>query len=309
MPRIPTFDIEDLKQGNQRDRFSECLTRHGVFFVTGCAVSEADHRSARDVAIDLFEHGTTSEKKRVSTLVPTTRRGFTSLESESTARITDTGDYTDFSMCYSMGTSQNLFPNDAFRETWETYFDLLNGVAKEIAKAVLDAVDAKLDDNGNVDEFLQCDPVLRLRYFPEVPEHRVAEKEPLRMAPHYDISTVTLIHQTPCPNGFVSLQCEIDGVYSDVPAVPDTLLVICGAVATLVSGGKIKAPRHHVVAPGRDKRVGSGRTSSVFFLRPTSNFEFDVRKARAYGLDVSLKGDRATFGEWIGGNYVNIRKA
>lgn len=50
-------------------------------------------------------------------------------------------------------------------------------------------------------------------------------------------------------------------IYSDVPAVPDTLLVICGAVATLVSEGKINAPRHHVVAPGEDKRVGSGRTS------------------------------------------------
>lgn len=129
------------------------------------------------------------------------------------------------------------------------------------------------------------------------------------MATHYDISTITLIHQTPCPNGFVSLKCEVDGgVYVDVPAVPDALLVICGAVATLVSEGKTKAPKHHVVAPGEDKRVGSASTSSVFFLRPKADFEFAVRKAKAYGFNVSLKGNRATFGEWIGGNYVNLRK-
>jgi hypothetical protein len=98
----------------------------------------------------------------------------------------------------------------------------------------------------------------------------------------------------------LSLQFEADGVYTNVPAVPDALLVICGTVATLVSEGQIKPPRHHVVAPGENDRVGSGRTSSVLFLRSNSNFEFDVKKARVYGFKVILEGDRATFGGWMG---------
>lgn len=140
--QIPTLSISDLKSGHVRDRFRHCLTRHGVFFVTGCAVSETDHQSARDAAIEFFEHGTAAEKKAVVSPISTIRRGFTGLESESTAKITDTGDYTDFSMCYSMGKGANLFPSQRFKERWEAYFDLLNGAAKEIGKAVLDTMDA-----------------------------------------------------------------------------------------------------------------------------------------------------------------------
>lgn len=304
-PQIPKFNLEDLKQGIERDRLRECLTRPGIFFVTGTAPKEADHKSARDAALDFFEHGAASEKKSVSPREPTIRSGFTGFEAESTARITDSGNYTDFSTCYSMGVCGNVFPNDNFKQTWESYFAVLNDAAKEIAKLVLDAVDAK-PEKGDVDAFLDCGPVLRLRYFAEVPEHRVAEKGPLRMAAHYDISTITLIHRTPRANGFVSLQCEVDGAFVNVPAVPDALLVFCGAITTLVSEGKIKAPRHHVVAPGENKLVGNSRTSSVFFLRPNPDFEFDAKIAKEYGFNVSLQGEWATFEERIGGNYVKI---
>lgn len=184
--------------------------------------------------------------------------------------------------------------------------------SKEIAKLVLEATcsgQTGQEPAGGIDTFLsRSEPLFRLRYYPEVSEDRVAEKEPLRMAPHYDLSTVTLIHQTACENGFVSLQCQVEGKYVDVPAVPDALLVLCGSVASLVSNGRVKAPMHRVVAPDSGKRVGSGRTSSVFFLRPNSDFEFSVKRAKECGFNVSLPGETATFNEWIGGNYVNIRK-
>jgi deacetoxycephalosporin-C synthase/deacetoxycephalosporin-C hydroxylase len=136
----------------------------------------------------------------------------------------------------------------------------------------------------------------------------VAETEPLRMAPHYDLSIVTLLKQTPCPNGFVSLRVQRDGEFVEVPAVPGAMLVFCGAVASIVTQNRAISPRHHVAAPGADQRVGSERTSNVFFLRPSGDFEFSVPAARELGFDISLDGERATFEEWIGGNYVNIRK-
>jgi deacetoxycephalosporin-C synthase len=106
------------------------------------------------------------------------------------------------------------------------------------------------------------------------------KKELLRMAAHYDISTITLIHQTPCADGFVSLQCEVDVVFGHVSTFPDALLVFCGAVATLIPQGKIKAPRHHAVAPGENECIESSWTPSFFFLRLDSDFKFDVRKAK-----------------------------
>jgi deacetoxycephalosporin-C synthase/deacetoxycephalosporin-C hydroxylase len=50
-------------------------------------------------------------------------------------------------------------------------------------------------------------------------------------------------------------------------------------------------------------RVGSERTSSVFFLRPRPTFAFSVPEARGLGFNVSLAADTATFGEWNGANY------
>ena len=108
-------------------------------------------------------------------------------------------------------------------------------------------------------------------------------------------------------NGFISLQCDVNGSYVDLPPIPDCMVVFCGAVASLVSKGNIKAPRHQVAAPPITQRIGSSRTSSVLFLRPHPDFRFSVPLAKACGLDVDLAGETATFGDWIGGNYVKLR--
>lgn len=300
---ISTISLTELKQEELR----KCATEMGLFYLTEYGMSEEDHRLARDVAMDVFERFTPEEKQALTTKVGTIRRGFSGLEAESTALVTNTGEYSDYSMCFSMGISHNLFPSPQFAEVWTDYFNRLYGVAQDIARAVLNSPGTY--NGGNMATLLDCDPVLRLRYFPEVPEHRVSERVPLRMAPHYDLSIITLIHQTPCANGFVSLQAKIGDELVDLPAVPGAVLVLCGAVATLVTQGAVPAPKHHVAAPPAHMRVGSGRTSSVFFLRPRPTFTFSVPNARKYGLNVSIDADTATFGDWIGTNYLAMHTA
>lgn len=302
---IPTFSLAGLQAGNDQEEFRRCLADKGVFYLSDSGLPEDGHKVARDVAVDFFDHGTAAQKRAVTSKDPTVRRGFTGLESESTAKITNSGRYTDYSMCYSMGTSDNLFPTTDFAHVWTGYFNRMYEASREVARQVLKTTGTEPD--GGVEAFVDCEPVLRFRYFPEVPEHRSAEEEPLRMAPHYDLSTMTLIQQTPCPNGFVSLQAEVDGTFVDLPARPDRVVVFCGAVATLATGGQVKAPRHHVAAPDRDRIAGSSRTSSVFFLRPNPDFTFSVPLARQHGFDIGLNGDTATFQDWISGNYVNLR--
>jgi deacetoxycephalosporin-C synthase/deacetoxycephalosporin-C hydroxylase len=299
--KISEISLAGLRQGLHQEELRKCVTEMGLFYLTEYGVSVEDHRLATDVAMDVFERFTPEEKQALTTKISTIRRGFSGLEAESTALVTNTGEYSDYSMCFSMGISHNLFPSTRFEEVWTDYFNRLYGVAQETARAVLNSPGTY--DGGDMEALLDCDPLLRLRYFPEVPEHRVAERVPLRMAPHYDLSIVTLIHQTPCANGFVSLQAMIAGEMVDLPAVPDAIVVLCGAVALLVTQGAVPAPKHHVAAPPAHMRVGSGRTSSVFFLRPRPTFTFSVPSARKYGLDVSLAADTATFGEWIGTNY------
>lgn len=301
---VPIFSLTELRKGADQEKFRRCVTEMGVFYLSDYGVREKDHRLAADTAMDFFEHGTPEEKEAVTTKIPTMRRGYSALEAESTAQVTNTGTYTDYSMSYSMGISGNLFPSGQFETVWTDHFKSLYSAAREAARVVLNATGTY--DAGDMETLLDCDPVLRLRYFPEVPEHRAAEREPRRMAPHYDLSIITLIHQTPCANGFVSLQAEIGGTMVDLPAVPDAVIVLCGAIAPLATQGAVPAPQHHVRAPGAGMRVGSDRMSSVFFLRPSTDFTFSVPKARTYGLDVSLDAATATFGEWIGTNYITM---
>lgn len=304
---VPTFRLPELRNGRQRDELRRCVSEVGMFYLTDAGATTADHQRATEVAMQFFVHATPAEKDAVTNRVPHIRRGYSPLEAESTAQVTSNGDYTDYSMSLSMGLDRNLFPPGELEQVWTRYFGQLYDAARTSARAILEAVDDY--PSSEITRLLDGDPVFRLRYFPEVPTHRVAEQEPLRMAPHYDLSLVTLIHQTPCANGFVSLQAKIGSEVVPLPHIDGAIVVMCGAVATVVSEGRVLAPVHHVASPGLDQRVGSARTSSVFFLRPRPDFTFSITTARRCGLDVSLTGETGTFADWIGTNYVTMHTA
>lgn len=303
---IPVFSLVDLQNDICKADFSRCLLEKGVFYLTDHGIPEYEQRSFETSTVDFFRNASDLEKAKVINKNPAIRRGFSEIESESTAKITDGGNYTDYSMCYSMGMSDNLFPSLEFGKAWTNHFKQLYELAQITAKEIL-RVTGNYSERF-IESLIDCDPVLRFRYFPEVPEHRCAENEPLRMAPHYDLSIVTLINQTKCPNGFVSLQCNFDGTIVELPPLPNALIVMCGAVATVISGGKIKAPIHQVVAPSREQRVGSSRTSDVFFLRPKPEFEMSVSMSKSCGLNIFSDREKITFQEWIRARYRNLKR-
>jgi deacetoxycephalosporin-C synthase/deacetoxycephalosporin-C hydroxylase len=304
--QVPVFSLLDLANGRNQDEFRTCLKDIGVFYIKDYGVSDAEHQRVRTKIMEFFEHGSEEEKAAVTSKVPAVRRGYLKLEAESTAKVTNAGQYSDYAIAYSMGIKDNLFPSPEFESILTPYFKSYYSAAQRVASEVLKTMG--VDYNGRVDSFLDCDPLLRFRHYPDVPESRCAEYQPLRVAAHYDISIVTMIHQTPCPNGFVSLQCEAGGEYVDLPYIPDACVVQCGAILAIVSDGKTKAPKHQVSAPPSKLRVGSNRSANIFFLRPKPEFTFSVPLAKACGFDVSLTGETATFQEWVSGNYANMHE-
>ncbi|MBB5877201.1 2OG-Fe(II) oxygenase family protein [Xanthomonas sp. 3498] len=301
---VPTFALENIMRGEQMEELRRCASEQGVFYLEVNGPLNDAHVQAGNAAMTFFANADDAAKQAVTNSRPNMRRGFSPLGSESTARCTNTGEYSDYAMVYSMGISGNLFPTQDFQRLWSNYFDIYYAISQQTAKAVLRSMDVHL--HTDIDTLLDCDPVLRFRYFPDVPEDRCAEQQPNRMAPHYDLSIVSLILQTPCPNGFVSLQVELDGHFVELAPRPGCVVVFCGSIAPLVSDGKIKAPQHRVVSPSRTQRIGSNRTSSVLFLRPRSEFTFSVPLAKALGMGDDLSGERATFGEWCGANYMEM---
>ncbi|KAG5927369.1 hypothetical protein E4U42_002312 [Claviceps africana] len=119
--------------------------------------------------------------------------------------------------------------------------------------------------------------------------------KPLRMGAHYDLSIITLVHQTACDNGF----CEVCGRFVDLPTRPDTVVVFCGAVGTLVRRRQhqgAQAPRQSPL-PRPDARQ-----------QPHVERLLLAPQADESGFDVRIPSETATFGDWLGGNYVNMRQ-
>jgi deacetoxycephalosporin-C hydroxylase len=121
--KISAISLAELRQGLHQEELRKCTTEMGLFYLTEYGVSEENHQLATDVAMDFFECFTPEEKLALTTKISTIRRGFSGLEAESTAFVTNTGEYSDYSMCFSMGISHNLFPSPRFEEVWTDYFN------------------------------------------------------------------------------------------------------------------------------------------------------------------------------------------
>jgi len=284
------------------DELSTCVANQGFFYITDYGVSEEEHAQPAKAVMNFFDNASAEEKYNVICKQKAVRRGFTELECEHSTKSVVDGPSTDYVMKYSMGGYGNLFPNEVFESTWTKYYKTMEPIADEIAWLMLKAVDPTR-------AIIPVEHLFRFLYYPDVPPHRAYENEPLRIAAHYDVSIITMIHQTPCPNGFISLQCDIDGKFVDTPTITGSMLIQCGAIMALLTNGKAKVPRHQVLAPPLARMVGSNRTSSVFFVRPLPNFPVDLALARRCGMAPSVVGDKSTFGEWVGAVYTEIHGA
>jgi isopenicillin N synthase-like dioxygenase len=115
---------------------------------------------------------------------------------------------------------------------------------------------------------------LRYLQYPDVPLDACADisgNASDRMAAHFDLDVITLLHQTPCENGFVSLEAKLGEEYVKVPAIRGTLVVNLGEVIRLLTGGSVRATLHRVARPPRNLHQGSARDVAVFFQAPPLN--------------------------------------
>jgi deacetoxycephalosporin-C synthase/deacetoxycephalosporin-C hydroxylase len=225
-------------------------------------------------------------------------RGYTGYRFESTARFFGTSRGKDLCMKYTMGpdlsleevlervTSQqdidsnayspNVFPDPFFEAAWTRCYNRVHSASIGVLEALREALELGPESSQVWQEMLMEKSCGELRFFqyPDVPRSACADASGAgedRMAAHFDMDVITLLHQTPCDNGFISLEAEIGQKFVKLPAIRGTLVVNLGEVLRLLTGGHIKATIHRVVRPPQRLHLGSARDVLVFFQAPPLN--------------------------------------
>ncbi len=258
-------------QKKARSDFKEIMKNVGFFYLSDHGIDASLFNDFIEVTEEFFKQPEETLMTMQKPISGGFARGFTPVEGESTAKAINAGNYGDLCMKYTMGMEDNFFPDERFENTWRTYYEKISNTARRVLKLI--GATLNLDRHESWERLLDGNPLLRHLNYPDTPIERCSDKcEVPRMAPHHDIGLITLLYQTPCPNGFSSLQAKIGSEFRDIPAIDGVLVVNFGEVLSFLTNGEIKATTHRVVAPPASSREGSSRTTSICFFDPKPDF-------------------------------------
>lgn len=158
----------------------------------------------------------------------------------------------------------NLWPDRpaSLRGTAITYFGAMERLACDLMRIF--AVALELPENFFADKIDRHISAIRLINYPEQPTAPVPGQ--LRSGEHSDYGSLTILKIEDAPGG---LQVRTrQGQWIDVHPVPDAFLVNIGDLMMHWTNDRWISTLHRVVNPPRDKALGSGRLSMVFFHQP-----------------------------------------
>jgi isopenicillin N synthase-like dioxygenase len=296
---VPVLDLAALRgdAGEEARRTAlealrKSVTGSGFFYVKNHGMTEAEIEAISNTTRAFFGR---PEAEKQTCNGHDTVRGYTGYRYESTARFFGTSRGKDLCMKYTMGPeltpeelaervtceediasnaySPNIFPDEPFRAAWLRAYTGVHRASVELLEALGEALALEPESRRVWSEMLVEKSCGELRFFqyPDVPREACADVPGNgvdRMAAHFDMDVITLLHQTPCDNGFISLEASIDGEFVKIPAIRGTFVVNLGEVLRLLTGGRVRATVHRVVRPPQSLHRGSARDVMVFFQAP-----------------------------------------
>lgn len=299
---VPILDLTILRglagrlaQRKELDSLRKAVTGSGFFYIKNFGISDEDIENISNITRAFY-----GEPEAYKNLFDRHEqvRGYTGYRFESTARFFGSGKGKDLCMKYTMGPeltseevrerinseediasnaySPNVFPNEAFRAAWIYYYSRVHQTSMDLLQAMGVALELSEESKAVLKELLVEKSCGELRFFqyPDVPRDACADlpgNSIDRMAAHFDMDVITLLYQTPCENGFISLEAKIDGSFVKIPALRGTLVVNLGEILRLLMSDRIKATVHRVVRPPHHLHIGSARDVLVFFQAPPLN--------------------------------------
>ena len=145
---------------------------------------------------------------------------------------------------------------------WRAYYRQMERLAADTMRVFAVALD--LPEHFFADKIDKHVSRVRAIHYPDQRDEPMPGQ--LRAGEHTDYGTLTILRIEAAPGG---LQVKTrQGEWLDVPAVPDTFVVNIGDLMMRWTNDTWTSTLHRVLNPPRDKALGTGRISLVFFHQP-----------------------------------------
>lgn len=274
----------------------------GFFHVVGHGIEPAVIERAHAVAARFFALPE-ADRLEIENVRSPQFRGYTRFGHEHTNGRVDLRDQVDISRelpSLLPGADQpawlrlrgpNLWPSalPEFREVMTDYTDRLQPVAAALLQAMALALGQPADRFSE-----QVDPPeFLLKVIRYVASDSPAENQ--GVGSHRDAGFLTFVHQ----DSVGGLQVERDGVFVDVPPMPEAFVVNIGEMFQLISRGYFKATVHRVVSPP----PGVERISLAYFFNPNLEATLTPVKLPAELAAAAVGGESADPNNPILANY------
>jgi isopenicillin N synthase-like dioxygenase len=183
------------------------------------------------------------------------------------------------------------------RPLWERYFRAMEQLSADLMTMFAIGLDLPEDFFApTIDRHIS---MFRVINYPDQPDP--PEPGQLRVGPHSDYGSLTIVRQEASPGG---LQVRNKaGEWVDVPVVDGALVVNIGDLMAEWTNDRWVSTMHRVVNPPRDKALGSRRQSLVFFHQPNYDAVVEVLPS-CCGPDNPPKYRPITSGEHLYNKFI-----
>ncbi|WNO10788.1 2OG-Fe(II) oxygenase family protein [Teredinibacter sp. KSP-S5-2] len=263
---VKIFDLEELEKGLRLDELKESLEKSYPFYIKNFGIHEDEVENIFNTTRRFFRKSEAEKRAMVHERLPIILRGYSAYGTGAYENSINNGKAINQYAKYAWGPSENVYPDDGFKNTFQDMIDKLIRVSDRTMDCIGKALDLKQHPEWD-NLFDGEDTVLHCQcYYPE---------KPLgvdRMVTHADASSITLLTQLPARNGHVGLKAKMDDKYVPIPPVRGSIVVMTGETMNSLTNGRVQPVMHAVTGPATDIE-NSERSSMPFFANPKNTFK------------------------------------